>query len=277
MLVNTMNFIRWSDILQNPGLPDVPYTYWRDRTRCGYMPIFLPGEPTGFYINTPNGLNYPLDVSGDLRIQLLRAKDNLVVDEDFTPVRKHPLPESTEEEPRFNLYGEFVNPLVGDGIYYLRIIVGGTGEIKLNSNYINVRNDQQRLYETTTYCRFAHDRTRDFIRYHDIPNFYQQIRLNIGLIAEQNEDEAEIYPEATTASTNMLESVERKAMKFESYYFDNASHDAAASMIKHEYLELNGKRYKFKTVYKRNDTLMSKLSKGEFEVYDESYATINRC
>lgn len=272
MQVNKVNFIRWFDALGDPGLPAVPYAYWRNRYGCDYRPICLPGESQSFYINSKDGFIF--QDFGDLILQMITDNGALLAN-DIGELKQHFLPDSPEL--RYNIYCEYVIPLVKDGTCRLRIVNAGTGEIILTSSAMVVRNDQQRLYETTTYCRFRHDRFFYNIRYHDLPAFYQQIRLGISVSEEQVEGENEIYKEVTTGRVNILESVEDKSVKFESYYFDREAHDACAIMIKHSFLELNGSLYRFKTGYKRQPQTLSKLSKGEFELYDQSFASINRC
>lgn len=275
MQVNKVNFIRWSDILLDPSLPDAPYAYWMQRGQCDFRPILKAGEATSFYINTAFGLTYPN--FQDLRLQLITA-DGVLIADDIAPLIQHLLPESIVEDPRYNIFSEFITPQgIEYGNHRLRIIRGGTGEVILTSNLLMARTDDARLLETTTYWRFRHDRFFYNIRYHDIPAFYQQFRLGISLVEEQVEGENEVYKEATTGRANLYESVEDKMRKFESYYFDNAAHDAAAIMIKHKFLECNGDLYGFKSGYKRAPDPRKKLTKGEFELYDQSFASINKC
>ena len=274
MQVNKVNFLRWSDALEDPGLPEPPYAYWRQRNMCILKPIFLPGETNAFYINNPSGFIYPN--FQDLRLQLINM-ENTIVSDGFAELQQHFLPEFAAEN-RYNIWADYVIPFIAnEGDYKLSIIVGATGVVLLTSNIVKVRKDQSRLYDTTTFCRFRHDRFFYNIRYHDVPIFYQKFRLPISKLEEQISGTTEIHKQATTGRSIILESIEDKEVKFESYWFDNEAHDAAAAMVKHRFLELNNKLYSFKADYKRDPTLMGKLSKGQFEVYDEEYASINRC
>lgn len=274
MQVNKVNFLRWNDALLDPGLPDVPYAYWRDRNRCDMRPIFLPGEACAFYINSDTGFIY--ENFQDLRLQLINM-NNTIVSDGFAQLNQHFLPEFADES-RYNIWSDFIIPFIAsEGNHRLRIIRGSDGTVLLTSNIVNVRKDQQRLYETTTFCRFRHDRFFYNIRYHDIPAFYQKFRLGISRVDEQNGGTDETYTRVTTGRHLLLESVEDKEVKFETYYFDNQAHDAAATMIRHSFLELNGDIYSFKEQYRRQPTLMTKVSKGEFTLFDEAFAAINRC
>jgi hypothetical protein len=281
MRVNEVNFLRWDDGVPNPGLPRLPYAYWRDRARCGYMPIALPSESCSFYINTKTGLRFEeileleteLDAA-DLRLVATRASDGFAVDTNLGPLVKHVFPDNAS---RYNLHSTFVWPDLPEDVYNLQIMSGDLGVTLLTSNPIRVRTDQQKLYDTTTFCRFRHDRSLYNIRYHDLPGFYQQFRLNMSVVDEQVIGTNEVYDEVSTTDTVLAESREKLMTKLETYYFDRDSHIAAAIMVKHEFLELNGSLYSFKDEYKYTPNPLSKLSKGEVEVYNRSFTALNRC
>ena len=282
MQVNTANFIRWDDQNEDPGLPDVPFAYWRDRFHCGYMPIFSPGEAHSFYVNSKTGFRFfvaeaEIDTNA-LRLALIRAENGDIVTQNL-PVAVHNIPKQNEADPQFyNPYSSFVVPAAEDGIYFMRIFDGNTGATLLTSNLVIVRNDRARLLETTTFCRFRHDRTYYNIRYHDIPGFYQEIRLGISQADNPQVDvQSEEYTEVTTGQTVVSESTERLYKKFESYYFDKEAHIAASVMIGHKFVELNGDRYTRKAAYKSQSNPLSKLSKGEFEMWDNAFSELNRC
>jgi hypothetical protein len=63
----------------------------------------------------------------------------------------------------------------------------------------------------------------------------------------------------------------------ETYYFDKEAHEAAAVMVDHSYLELNSKIYVPKNAYKGPSNPLSKVGKGEIELWDQEFSTVNRC
>jgi hypothetical protein len=273
MLLNEVNFLRWYDAFADPNLPPPPHAYWRNRYACDYRPIALPGESQSWYMNTSNGI-LPPNGFNSLRLNMVDEYNNLIAS-DIGVLQQHLIPDSPEG--RFNVYCEYVVPLVKQGTKLLQIYDTVADQVLYTSTPINVRHDQQRLYETTCYVRFKHDRFYYNIRYHDIPEFTQGFRLGLSVVEGQVEGENKVYKNATNGRTRLLESVEDKVVRFETYYFDEAAHDACAIMIKHNYLEINNRLYHFKSGYKRTPNALNKLSKGEFELYDQAFASVNRC
>jgi len=273
MQLNDVNFLRWFDALADPNLPTPPHAYWRNRYACDMRPIGLPGESQSFYINTANGL-LPPNGFESLRLNMVDDYSNLIAS-DIGVLQQHFIPDSSEG--RYNIYCEYVIPFVSQGTKRLQIYDTVANQELYTSTPINIRHDQQRLYETTSFVRFRHDRFFYNIRYHDIPTFTQQFRLGLSVIEAQVEGENKVYKNAINGRARLLESVEDKVVRFETYYFDEAAHDACAIMIKHSFLEINNRLFQFKSGYKRTPNALNKLSKGEFEVYDQSFASINRC
>jgi hypothetical protein len=177
----------------------------------------------------------------------------------------------------YNIYSSVVVPTAITGIYYFKIYRQSTGAELLRSSYILVRNDVTELLNTTTYCKFRHDRFFYNIRYHDIPDFYQQFRLNLSVIDDQLESNKEVYREVTTGKQRVYNNELGRYYVVESYYFDPPAHLACGIMVEHDYLEMNGKTYKVKTSYKSPTQVNSKLGKGSFECYDLEFASANRC
>lgn len=278
MLVNDVNFLRWNNPLATPGLPKPPWPYWRDREACNSMVLLKPEEATSFYINTTDGFRWEDQILGfdfnAVRLGIFRAEDGVLMDATL-PFEADIIPD-TDPLTRYNILSTFVTPRLDDGAYYLKLFYGPDGTEFVRSNFVYVTNDPD-ILKTTCYFRFRHDRFFYNIRYHALPAFYQQFRLNIGIIDEQPDDNVSTYTASTTGKTRIPESVEKWAVKFESRFFDPDAHRAATVMIKHKYLEINGSAYAYKTGYKINTRVNTKLNKGEFELYDEAFSSINRC
>jgi hypothetical protein len=264
------NFLNWYDTFVDPSLPELPVAYLRDPGACGYMPIALPTESNSFYINSKSGFDFP-DFD-NLRLGMYRADDDSVVSASLGPLQSHPV-----SDTRYNIFCTVVIPPARFGIHYFTIYRNSTGEELFRSSYVLVRLDVDELYSTTIFARFRHDRYFYDIRYADIPGFYQQFRLNLNVIDEQVEGDIEQYIETTTGKPRIIQSYEQKSVKIESYYFDRSSHIAAAVLFKHSYLEFNGNRFRLKTAYKSTFSPFSKIYKGEAEVFDETFSSINRC
>lgn len=271
MLLNRYNFLRWSDETPEPGQPDVPVAYWKDREHIGYMPVLYPTETLSFYINSEDGVLYDF---ADLRLALTNAKTDARTATDIGTLQQHFIDDTNTP---YNIYCTLQNPAVPDGIYYLEIYKSSDSSRVITSNYVLVRSDKAQLDAETTYCKFAHDRSLFHIKYHELPGFHQQFRLHISQIERQPESDREVYKEVTTGQSRVFNAILSRYVKFESYYFDPAAHEAAAVMIEHNDVYFNGKPYTQKTPYREPATVQSKLGKGEFEMYDNEFAQVNRC
>lgn len=272
MQVNNYNFLRWDDG-QAEADNSLPHAYWKDREHCGYMPVALFGEQMSFYINSETGFNY--SNFADLRLALVKATNNVVVNANLAPLSRHfvDVPVNTF----YNIYSSVLWPLVNPGMYYLKIYRFGTGEEVMRSNYILYRIDDALAKQSTAIVRFRHDRYFYHVRYAALPLFYQQFRLNVSVMDEQIETNVEIYRAVNTGKQRTYNNDIGKFYVVETYYFDPGAHDAAAIMAEHAHLEINGKVYTRKASYKQASSPNSKLNKGNFEVYDLSFASANRC
>lgn len=274
MLVNKVaNFLKWYDSAADAAQPDLPHAYWKDRESCGSFAIAYPTETLSFYVNTTDGLGANYGTFSDLRLSMVRADTGVVVSASITGLLQHNL-----TAPNYNLYGTFAIPAgATPGLHYFRIYLNTGGITKLTSGYVLVRTDKTALDNETSYVKFRHDRFFYNIKYAALPGFYQQFRLPLSVIDTQYESENEQYKEVTTGKPRILNSFEERFHKLESYWFDPSMHEALNVMSKHDYLEINGKRYRFKTGLKISTDVRTKINKGEWEVFDEEYASVNRC
>lgn len=270
MQVNKYNFLRWFDGAPVPGQPEIPVGYWKDREACGFMPIGYPTEALSFYINTPAGASY--GTFADMRLSLVRADNGVVVDPNIAGLSQHIIAGAN-----YNFYATLVLPAMTPGPHYFRIYNNVGGAEILRSSYIYARLDKAILDVQSIYCRFRHDRFFYNIPYAGVSGFYQQFRLSITQLERQVQSDKEVYTEVTTGKQRVYENFLSRWQKFETYYFDPPAHEAASVMIEHSYLEFNGLRYWVKASYKEPPAGQSKLGKGEFEAWDESFGSANRC
>lgn len=276
MQLNKYNFLLWYDATTSTALPEVPIAYLRDREQCACVPIGLPTESMSWYMNTPNGLevaDYP--AFSNLRLALVRVDNGAVVHSNLGPLVQHFLDSPTNS--LFNIHCTLVIPTATFGLHYFRIYDNSTSDILFTSSYILVRTDQAVLYNTTTYARFRHDRLFYGIPYAELDGFYQQFRLGLSRIDRQYEGDKEVYREVTTGKQRTLQNSLSRYIKLETYYFDSNGHEAAAVMFDHDYVELNSIRYVAKNAYKEPSNPLQKFGKGEIEMWDQEFSTVNRC
>ena len=61
-------------------------------------------------------------------------------------------------------------------------------------------------------------------------------------------------------------------VKFETYFFDAGMHEAMEVMVSHDVIYINSKKFTFKEAYKRTVDASSKVSKGEFELWEDQFS-----
>lgn len=239
------------------------------------MPVAYPTEALGFYINIPTGFTIgQLGVAnfGTLRLDMVNRLTGAVSSSIATLQR-----DFFADGVHFNIYATVVWPALQDGIYYLRIYNTTTSTTTFTSNDVQVKNDKSVLDRETVFVRFRHDRVFYDIRYQALTGFYQQFRLHINLLESQFETDKEVYRSVTTGKNRTFQNYISKFCKMEAYYFDEQAHDAMMVLTEHSFVEMNGKLYTNKALYKKLANNLQTLSKGEWEAYEEAFASVNRC
>lgn len=259
MEINSNNFLRWNS---DPNVKDpyyIPSPYPIEHSILPYMPVLVPGEKTRFYINVKGGANVP---GGSIN---LLNPDGSVAMAAIGSTQTDDLGDGN-----FNLYAELTGPVAPSGIYRLQI---GSG---LVSNLVRVVHN---LYaDKTTLIKYRNNGRNLFgFNWVGMDEFYQQFRLHIFRIDQQPEYNIEQYRSSTSGKLRNLNGSIDRYVKFQSYYFDKEAHEACEAMLFHSEIWINGKFYTFKSGYSSEPLTASKKSKGEFELWDEGFSSLNRC
>lgn len=266
MNVNRYNFLRWDD-----GMPtlnqDFPNNYIKEKP-C-YKPTLLNGEAMIFYINVHEGLSNAIMAGTTLDL----VKTNGDVTGNIAPLQTHTFTVSIAGVPttKSTFYASVVVTGIPYGEYFFRI-TDGTNTL-LTSNLFIVTDD----IENTVLAKFRHNRYMAGVRYHELTDFYQQYRIHMNFIDWQLEVERSIYTEVTTGKQRTYNAVANKMIKAETYYFDDLAHEAAFFMFECKEVLINGNLVSYKSPYKINRDSTQALNKGEIELFDDNFATINRC
>jgi hypothetical protein len=263
--VNQNNFLIWDDGTGETGLGPLAYAYWQDRDRCTTAIVAVPGETMSFYLNAEEGL--ALGTFGSLKLELVNSVSGVVVNNNVAPLSQHII-----EGANYNVYASFVFPAAVKGLYHFEI-TGGTNT--LTSNHFTVRNTD--YVNQTIYARFRHDRYFYGLPYAFDDTFYQRFRLNASLVDEQPETDREVYKEQTTGKRRVFKTDMDWIEKIETYYFSPDDHKAAAVLFEHDEIRLNDEDYVTKATYRINTERRSKISKGEVELFNQTFASLNRC
>ncbi len=260
--INGQNYLRWDDGT-GQSTTDLPQAYIRDRCQFISMPIIVPGENIAFYINTRFGVDY--GVAPSLRILKYGV-----------PVWSgSPLQKDQIDVSHYNIYTDFAIPTLSDGIYVFQVLNNGGAPV-LTSNEVYCMNAD---YENvSSYVEFTNDQNLYNVRYAELTNFYQKFRLRItdgsGPIFEPN---TESYRSETSGRYRDLLSNVQKSYTFDCYYFDKDALEATACFLAHRTRIINEKEYAFKEGVTNAPITTSKVVKASFQMYDQSFSTINKC
>lgn len=268
-IINKNNFLRWSTVANETDPADPAKGYIWDKNRCNSMPVLVAGESMFFYINTSDTLTFnPTTV----KLNLIDAISGDFF-EDVSPLIQHIYDTDTGD---YTFYAQVViDNTIPVGIYYFAIIDEPFGIII--SNYIQILDSAGNYKDYTTLCTFRHDRYFYGVYYNLLPDFSQQFRLILNEVDMQPESDKEVYNEVTTGKQRTYNAYLKLLKKIETYYFDDEAHKAATIMFDSSQLFLNGRSYVPKAVYKILRNVNGKLNKGEIELYDEDFASVNRC
>jgi hypothetical protein len=273
--VNKDNFLTWDDAAPVVGLPAVPWQYHRYREQVGSVPVAVPTEAIGFYVNNLAGIFDETVSVGSLSLDVINATTGATAAAGIEDLERHVVSGDPLAAHRWNPWAIAVWPSLAPGYYRLVIKQGST--VLLTSSLVLAMNDQKWIDEHTVYCRFKHDRYFYGIKYHEIGGYYNQFRLIMGITSMQPKTEKQVYKEAHTGTSRTYNAFLDKVVKLETYYLTPEQHTAAFIMTEMDFVEFNGVRYRLETAYKIVDDALNKVSKGEVEFTEEAFSTANRC
>lgn len=227
---------------------------YNPKARGCMSPIMVPGEQTAFYLNTAIG------ITEDLVLHLINA-NTLASIVSIGTVSKIEFAEG------YHFYHTFINPVVASGYYKLGLFQGS--ELALVSNDVFVMTSKYN--ELSMRFKFRHNSNMFGFNYDRVPTFYQQFRLPIIESEHQINYDIDQYKSSTSKKTRNYYASTERYRKFDAQYFDELAHEAAGVMVEHDLLYINEQKYTFKQGYKINDDPISRVSKGEFELFEDKF------
>lgn len=265
MLFNNYSFIRFDD--SNPDAHNVPpQAYIRERNSYPFMPIIVPGEQIAFYIGSRNGY----DLGATVNLQIVKYQDPTVIIGTYPYFSKDLFVGGL-----YNLYADFTIPALADGIYQFRAVTAG-GAVLLTSNPILCMNDNYQ--NVSSYVEFTNDQNLYNVRYADLGSFYQKFRLRItDITGGEYEQGNESYRSVTSGRYRDLLEIPERYYTFECYYFDTLAFEALSVFLAHRTRIINSKEYGFKANLSHDPILTTKVAKGQFQMWDQSFSTVNKC
>lgn len=261
-LLNHFNFFRWS-YNDDPETTALPQAYILERCLFDHMPIIVPGEDLAFYINTQYGINYSAPLTMQFVKNGIEYASGAVLLQDI-------ISGST-----YNIYTDFVIPALGNGVYQMQI-KDSTGTIKLTSNKVLCLNENYANY--SSYLQFTNNINLYNVRYGNLSNFYQKMRLRItDVTGGDYAFNQEMYQSVTSGKFRDLLAINNQYYTFEAYFFDRYAFEALACFLGHDTRIINGKEYSFKDGLTHAPILSACKTKGTFTMYDQSFVTVNKC
>jgi hypothetical protein len=250
--LNKYNFIRWYNACDDVDPLTLPRFYVKDNAYS--TPILKVGEATYFYLNFNVAVDYDFDV--------FLMKDNVKVGSALCTLTQLIIGTNIYE-----YYGNFTTPDVPDGFYRLGLYSGSN--LMALSNVVEVIDNPI----NSVYVKFRHVKDTYGFNYSLLStDWYQQFRLRITKADIQVQDNHDQYRSVTTNKLRNYDAKVDRYVKFETYFFDEGMHEAAEVMVSHDVIYINSKKYTFKEAYKRTVDASSKVSKGEFELWEDQFS-----
>lgn len=238
-----------------------------------YYPIVTDCETTAFYINTETPLDF---ATGTLQLDIV-DQTFTAVETDVATVVKHVV----NIDGDYTLYAQDIKPenLSDKGIYRFVIWDTDSDEVVYIGNEfthwktgvtnesINCESTYVEWYDTGDIWGF---------KYSELPEFKNQIRLNLTRREIQPETEFEQYRADSNGKRRNLKSETDQYLVLETYYFDQEAHEGMTAFSTHGDVFINKKKYVLKTAYAVETQDPRDLSKGTLEMYEDDFSGINK-
>jgi len=232
-----------------------------------YGPTLVPTENVKFYCNFTTPVS---EARTNWRMDLLDSKNQIDV------VGIAALNEvAVTGGVRFRIDFTMPTPSGGNGYYRFMIWNTVSTEVKFISNPVRV---------TSQLCDIAYTSTVQYSSPNNIFNYdYEQdpqietiLRIEVNLTDTQFPDEQEEYKELSTGLKKRYSSELDKVYELETYYFDDAAHEAFAVMLQHEDLIMNDVPIVKDGDYSVETDTRQNVYRGRVTVIDNNFANINR-
>jgi hypothetical protein len=244
MLLNRPNILSWfTGLTKGQYLPSPHIT-----KECGNTHIiWVVGELLSFYINeniatSTNSLTL-VSVGDNTATSISLTVPNVFVAQDLQKYR----------------YASIPCPSVLYGTYQLRLVVGSN---TYYSTLIDVVSAEDAA-KSTAFFKFRNKFTRHkiYYPYSELTSFYQQFRLRCSFISSEQRVEKETFFDSDS-------NLPREFNQKDAYQLDRYMADGIASMLAHDFLEINGKRYRVEGALNLQPFGKNGLANGEVLLED---------
>lgn len=161
---------------------------------------------------------------------------------------------------------------VANGIYNMVIFNTSTSSIKYISTCIEVISTAE--IPKFTYIQYKNSTNIylfDYIGVEDYNSFF----LPMNMIEPEPESDLTQYRERSSGIIRNQKSQTAKAVKFDTYFFDEKAGDMMTALSVHDDIKVNGRVMTVKDGYKMEFIKEDNVHKGEIVFYDQKFSTIN--
>ncbi len=235
-----------------------------------YLPKMKNGEQYSFFTNFQSNIIF--QDKANLRIALLKDGDL-----NFTQSYEVQFISKTIVSSQYDyFFTSFTPENVAKGKYRLAVYNQSSNSIILLSNLVDFNDNVD--VQTTALVKYRNNDDIDGFQYLDLPDYYNQIRIDIFTDqAREPEQDFEDEDQVATAEHRYISLAHRLAIPVVAAQLDDKACNALESMLAHNEVYINGKRYNCKPEvdYEQADETHN-LYDGRFQVYDYSYARKNK-
>lgn len=165
---------------------------------------------------------------------------------------------------------EFTTYVSDEELDYVRLF-----DFEYTSNCLFFTEDSSKL-ELTSILQYRNEYTIYYYPYDQAAaNYFNQIRLQFYQRDIQYPFEVEQYKESTTGVSRNYNSNAGREYIFETYFFDDDSHESMGAVINHSSFILDDRSFTVKEGYQIETLLRSAVSKGVLTLIDQDYAQLN--
>jgi hypothetical protein len=229
--------------------------------------ILVPGETYSFYLAMPDGLafdNADIDLVTSEGLFVVLPAIGALTDMPVGPTSLHFVPDITVP----------MGTQLPDVYYRLRLNLAGGNTLFSNRLWL-----RKAGYENSSALFSYRNRSAIGPIAYNLPAmsaFRNVLRLKCEAGLSQTESETEEYEQITTGVKVPVRLTSHVGIPVACPNTDGIGHEGWRTLCLHKDILMNGRAVSIKTGYQEGESQMA-ISDGSFQVWDSSYAIVNRC
>jgi uncharacterized protein YecE (DUF72 family) len=277
--VNQYNYLRWFAAQGNLSYnslgcvdeSDLPNDYVKHDNSEFTLPVVCNDEQFSFFLNFTNNYTNPVFA----RMRLAIGNEYGIVQTNIATLQQDVI-DGIMVDP-YNVYAQVTLSNVPNGKYFFVIYDSLTSNMYFVSSKVRVM-DLAEAKKKTVRIQFRSSIDLYKYRYNTtaLQNWLNTIRLVCNKVDDQFEGELSQY---RAASTGILRNVSYELdffVKLETLYFSDELHKFMGVLQAHDLLNINGKLYLPKDLYKKETNKELNANIGTWELYEQAFSSSNR-